>query len=59
MSDPNVPTTPPKTKSVDWGAQVRQIWGDEWHKDDVVYKFSNGREFKSSDDSSSGIYDGS
>jgi hypothetical protein len=25
---------------------VRQAWGDEWHKKEVVYDFSNGRKFK-------------
>ena len=40
-----VPTKPPTFSIIDWGARVRQAWGDSWHKKDVQYKFSNGREF--------------
>lgn len=31
-------------KTIDWNAEVRKIWGVEWNKPDVEYRFS-GREF--------------
>ena len=51
-----IPTDPPSTRSVDWAALVRKVWGDEWHKKETVYEFGNKRKFESSDDSSSGVY---
>lgn len=52
-----IPTTPPGTKTIDWGAMVRKYWGDEWLKKETVYQFSNGREFKDSGPNA-GIYRG-
>lgn len=54
-----VNTTPPTTRTLDWAAIVRRVWGDSWHARDDVYIFSNDRRFKSTDDSDHGIYDGS
>lgn len=51
-----IPTNPPNTKTIDWGAQVRRYWGDQWNQKEVVYVFSNGRQFKDSGPNS-GIYD--
>lgn len=54
--DPKVPTTPPPSRSQDWGSLVREAWGDEWLKHETVYRFRNGRRFLSSDYGSAGIY---
>lgn len=40
-----VPTKPPTTSTLNWGAQVKKAWGDDWHKKDIAYEFSNGRKF--------------
>jgi hypothetical protein len=44
------------SKIIDWASLVRQYWGPEFWEPDVVYKFSNGREFKDTGDNG-GIYD--
>lgn len=59
MSNPAVDTKTPTTRTIDYSAQVRRVWGDEWHKRETVYEFSNGRKFESTDQSTSGIYRGS
>lgn len=51
-----VDNTPPKTRTLSWAAIVRRLWGDEWNKKETVYQFSNGREFKSTDYGTSGVY---
>ena len=35
----SVPTKPPIFRTLDWGAFVRQAWGDEFHKPDTAYEF--------------------
>ena len=45
MAQGSVPTKPPTFREIDYGARVRNAWGDEWHKKDVAYQFSNGRKF--------------
>lgn len=45
MARGEVPTTPPTFTQRDWGAMVRQAWGDAWHQREVGYSFSNGRKF--------------
>ena len=52
-----VPTTPPATRTIDWASYVRKVWGDEWHKKEIVYRFANGRTFQDSG-SGHGIYSG-
>lgn len=52
-----IPTDPPIVRVVDWKAAVVKAWGDEWLKPEIVYTFSNGRKFESSDASDSGIYE--
>lgn len=49
-------TKPVTTRVINWGAEVRKIWGDEYHKPDVVYEFSNSRKFESSDRGTTGFY---
>ena len=39
---------PPFYGNIDYGARVREAWGDEWLIKEVVYKFSNGRIFRDS-----------
>jgi hypothetical protein len=56
MAQGDVPTTPPIITKIDGGALARELWGDEWHKHEVVYIFRNGRKFESSDYGTSGIY---
>lgn len=41
----SVPTTPPIFREINYGALVRQQWGDEWLRPDIAYRFSNGRTF--------------
>ena len=48
MARGDVPTIPPITRTVDYGAQVRKAWGDLYHVPDVAYRFSNGRTFNDS-----------
>lgn len=33
-------------KVIDWNAEVKKMWGPEWNKPEVSYRFSNGREFE-------------
>lgn len=33
---------------IDYGNNVRRIWGVEWAQKDIVYRFSNGRIFRDS-----------
>ena len=40
-----VPTKPPTFSTINWGAYVRKSWGEDWHKPDVAYEFSNKRKF--------------
>jgi hypothetical protein len=46
MARGGVPTRKPDTRTIDYGAQVRAAWKDEWHKKEIAYEFSNGRQFK-------------
>lgn len=46
----------PNSRTLDWASFVRAAWGDAFNEPDVVYRESNGREFKSTDGSTSGIY---
>ncbi len=46
---------PPKTRTVNWRGEVQKADPD-WQKPETVYKFSNGREFKSTDRQESGVY---
>lgn len=43
-------------RTIDWTALVRRAWGKERSQKDDAYVFSNGRRFKSTDDTESGIY---
>lgn len=47
----------PNSRTLDWGALAKQQWGPEYYQPDVIYRFSNGREFKSTDASDHGFYD--
>lgn len=49
MARGGVPTLPPVTREVDFGALCQQSWGDDWGKKDVAYEFSNGRKFAASE----------
>lgn len=46
----------PNSRTIDLGSLVRQSWGVEFYQPDVIYRFSNGREFKSTDASNHGFY---
>ena len=35
-------------QTIDYGNVVRRAWGVEWAQRDVVYKFSNDRQFRDS-----------
>lgn len=45
MSRGGVPTKPPNFRSIDWAAEVRRAWGEEWHRKETAYEFGNGRKF--------------
>lgn len=49
MPRSGIPKLPPQTRQIDYGALVRQAWGDDWLKKDVAYEFSNGRKFAASE----------
>lgn len=51
-----IPTNPPNVKTVSLAQIVRKLWGEEWTKKEVVYEFGNKREFRSTDQGTSGIY---
>lgn len=44
------------TKTIDYAALVRKNQGEDQKKPETVYQFSNGKEFKSTDDKETGIY---
>ncbi len=46
MARSGIPTKPPTTRTIDFGAQVRAAWGDQWHAKETAYQFTNGRTFK-------------
>ena len=48
---------PVTTREIDYAAEVKKQWGKEWNKPEVVYEFSNGRKFESTDRTASGIYE--
>lgn len=48
---------PTNTSEVTWLSVVLQVEPDKYKEEDV-YEFSNGRKFKSTDKTNSGIYDG-
>lgn len=52
-----VVTTKPTTTTYDWGALVREAWGDAWLQREYVYQMSNGRKFYDSG-SAGGPYTG-
>lgn len=45
-----------RTSTIDWAAEVAKAWGTEYKQPEVVYEFSDGREFQSTDNANSGIY---
>ena len=60
MAQSGIPTKPPTFTTRDWGAWVRQLWGDDWHKREIAYKFDpdgSNRKFEDSG-GASGIYAG-
>ncbi len=36
---------------------AQKAWGKDWNKPDVVYEFSNGKKYESTDMTDAGIYD--
>jgi hypothetical protein len=45
MAQGDVPTKPPTFSTRSWAAMVRNSWGEDWHKPEYVYEFSNGKKF--------------
>lgn len=45
------------TRLIDWRSLVNRLLGEEKRNDEVVYEFSNGRKFKTTDHTTSGIYE--
>lgn len=46
----------PKSRTLDWASEVSKSWGPAFYEPDVAYRFSNNREFKSTDSSQGGVY---
>lgn len=36
---------PPITREISWESMVRQSWGTDYNKPEIVYRFTNGRTF--------------
>lgn len=49
-------TKPVTTRKTDFASEVRKHWGDEFYKPDVVYEWSNGKKFESTDRGTTGFY---
>lgn len=47
----------PTSRTLDWASFVRAAWGEEFNQPDTAYRFSNGREFKGTENVGGGIYD--
>lgn len=45
-----------RTRKISVSAMVKKAWGSEYSRRDVVYEFSNGRRFESTDRGESGVY---
>lgn len=39
------PRNEPVFREINLAAEIRKIWGPEWNKPEVAYRFSNGKEF--------------
>lgn len=50
-----IPTNPPVFQTLNWLALVQKLDPD-YSKSEVVYEFSNGRKFESSDRGETGVY---
>lgn len=48
MARGGVPTLPPITRTLDYGALVKKAWGQQWGVPDIAYRFSNNRTFNDS-----------
>ena len=48
MARGGVPIIPPFTRTINFGAEVKRAWGDEWGRKDIAYEMSNGRIFRDS-----------
>ena len=44
-----------KTRVINWAAEVRKEWGEEWNKPEIAYEFSNDRKFEDTGDNN-GVY---
>ena len=49
----SIPTDKPVTQTLDLRSLAREAWGDDWHEKEVVYEFTGGRKFKSTDETPS------
>lgn len=47
----------PTGRDIDYAALVRKLLGPEQSQQEIVYEFSNGRKFKTTDHTDSGIYE--
>lgn len=57
MPRSGVPLLKPVTRTIDFGAECKRAWGDEWGRKDIAYNFSNGRKFDASEPQGS-VYTG-
>lgn len=45
------------TRILNWRDLVLKAWGEDYDKPETVYRFSQNREFKSTDNSDHGVYE--
>ena len=51
--------SPVTSRTISWLDLASRAWGSEWRAPDhAMYRFSNGRQFDSTDMTDSGIYNG-
>jgi hypothetical protein len=47
----------PTVRILNWRDEVLKAWGADYNVPEVVYRFSQNREFKSTDNSDHGVYE--
>ena len=45
-----------QTRTIDYAAWVRKLWGKEWNKPDTAYEFSNDRKFEDTTEQGGSFY---
>lgn len=56
MNIPHQNGLPVSFRTYNWLSMVMERWGPEFNKPDIAYEMSNGREFESTDQGTTGFY---